>query len=84
MLWFVHYQYTFAGSWVIALTKVGAMKKVMKLVKMDFDEGFFDNEEYSITDFFIIEKASWKEYFLLTWEDRILPFIENKILHKYK
>lgn len=84
MLWFVQYQYTFAGSWVIALTKAKAIEKAVKLVKMDFDERFFNSEEYDITDFFTVMKGSWKEYFSLKWEDRIVPFIEDKILHKYK
>ena len=84
MVWFVQYQYVFAGSWVIALTKARAMEKAIKLVKMDFDEGFFNSEEYDIIDFFTVTKSSWKEYFSLKWEDRIVPFIEDKILHKYK
>ena len=86
MLWCVYYQYCFAGTYIIALTKKQAIKKGIKLVKEDLGADLDDLlENYDITDLFTVEKEKWRDRIALYWNDVILEYyIKDKILKKYK
>lgn len=87
MLWCVYYQYCFAGKYIIAFTKKQAIKKAIQLVKEDLGADLDDllDNNYDITDLFIVEKERWRDRLALYWNDVILEYyIKDKILKKYR
>lgn len=84
MLWFIAYNYKFEGRFIFALSKANAIKKGLRIVLEDISIEECKENKIEPLDLFNIYPSSVGEYLQLKWEDRIIPFIEDKILKRYR
>lgn len=84
MLWFIAYNYKSEGRTIFALSKASAIKKGLRIVLDDVSIEKCKENEVEPLELFNVYDMSFGEYLQLKWEDRIIPFFEEKILKKYK
>lgn len=84
MLWFIAYNYKSEGRTIFALSKASAIKKGLRMALEDVSIEECKENEIEPLELFDVYPSSLGEYFQLKWEDRIVPFIEDKILKKYR
>lgn len=84
MLWYITYNYKHEGRIIFTLSKAKAIKKGLKIVLDDVSIEECKENGVEPLELFDVHDMSFGEYLQLKWEDRIIPFFEEKILKKYK